>query len=418
MRKSWWLLVVLAALAVGIEAVSWVGWAVWWHGAREMAVQPEAGAAGLERSPLLGLPSAVWWSRRLGGGLLEGVTLDTRARLLDRVGRLQSRWMPTDPSGPRNLAMAALARGETDRAYALVREALRRWPVSPYLVRLEALLTLRRGDYEGCLELLARAEGLAPGYRYPKVEVLPGDDGWVRLEGLRQRAALYPRLRGEALLAMARELRRQGKEDRAEAVLRELAGSPLAELERASWELADGDPAGAAERALRQARRRELPARLRAQAWALASRALSADGREAEALDAAEAALRLDPASPGPYLALATMAERRGDLPLALENARRAWGVAPADVRVLLTVARIADKAGKGADARLALRRAIEVAPDRPDLRARLVTLLLKQGRFMEAAMTLSRALDRFPTDTRLLRLAARLEAQTTGQAR
>ena len=108
------------------------------------------------------------------------------------------------------------------------------------------------------------------------------------------------------------------------------------------------------------------------------------------------------------------MEERRGDTELALENARRAWGVAPADVRVLLTVSRLATKADKRADARLALQRAVEVAPDRADLRARLVSLLLDQGRYMQAAMVLSNALDRFPTDQRLLRLAARLQTETT----
>ncbi len=413
--RGWRLLVVLATLAATVEIVSWAGWSAWRVGVNRMEAEPEAGARALAESWWLGIPSAVHASRRLGGAVLDGVPADTRAALLDRIGRLQQRWMPTDPTGPRNRALAALARGETEAAMEFVRAAVQRWPVSPYLVRLQALLTLGRGDYDGCLELLARAEGLAPGYAVPPVEVLPGDDDWIRLEGLRRRAALYPRLRERALLDMARELRRRGEADAAERALGQVGDAPDAVLLRALWALEDGDAAGAAAAALEQARRTALPASIRARAWSLASRALAASGDDRGALEAAEAALRLAPDSPAPYLALAAIAERKGELDRALEYARRAWGVAPADVGVLLTVSRIAARAGRDADARLALRRAVEVAPDQPDLRARLAALLLRQGRYMEAAMTLSRALDRFPADARLLALAGRLESETTG---
>ncbi len=410
------LLVVLAALALGTQALNWAGWAAWEGTVDRLEMEPDGGAEVLVRSPVVRLPGFLWWARRLAGDQLSGVPRERAAAALERVGTGQLRWMPTDPSGPKHLAQAAALRGHPGKALEWVEAARRRRPVSPFLARAQALLELRLGRYRRCLELLAEAQGLAPGYGRPRVDVLPGDEDWVRLEGLRQRARLYPRLREEASLALASELRRLGRRTEAEAALRELAGSPLAELERARWELEDGKPAHAARRALAQARRSGLPRSVRARGWALAARALAAAGDQSGALDAAENALHLDPDSPGPYLALAAMAERRGDLELALENARRAWGVAPSDVGVLLTVARIARKAGRAADARLAMQRAVEVAPERPDLRARLVTLLLDQGRYMQAAMTLSRALDRFPTDPRLLRLAGRLESETTGR--
>ncbi len=410
-------LVVCGALALVAQGLNWVGWGAWERTAGRLEVDPAGGVELLARPQVAALPSFLWWARRLAGEQISGAPQKPAASALERVGMGQLRWMPTDPSGPKNLAQAAALRGQPEEALRWVEEARRRRPVSPFLARAQALLELRLGRYRTCLELLAEAQGLAPGFARPRVDVLPGDEDWVRLEGLRQRIRLYPRLRDEASLALASELRRLGRLEEAKEVLNALGRSPLAELERARWALEDGNPAEAARRALAQARRPALPRAVKARAWTLAARALSAAGDQPGALDAAEQALHLDPDSPGPYLALASMAERRGDLELALENARRAWGVAPSNVGVLLTVARLASRAGKAADARLAMQRAVEVAPDRPELRARLVALLLDQGRYMQAAMTLSRALDRFPTDRRLLRLAARLQSETTGRS-
>lgn len=403
-----------AVLAVVVQGVGSIGWGVWGAARRRGDLEPVARASFLEHSELVALPSSLWWLRGLVGSQFSGVPSADASAALARVGELQSWWMPTDPVGPKNLAQAAALRGQPERALELVHQARRRRPVSPYLTRAEALLELHLGRYKKCLDLLAEAQGLAPGFSRPAVEILPDDESWVRVEGLKRRARFYPRLRAEADLALASELRRLGRKDESEQVLQSLAGNPLAELERARWEVQDGEPEAAAERALGQARRTTLPRSVRARAWALAALALAAQGEDRRALEAAESALRLDPDSPSPYLALAAMEERRGDTKLALENARRAWGVAPADVRVLLTVSRLATKADKRADARLALQRAVEVAPNRADLRARLVSLLLDQGRYMQAAMVLSNALDRFPTDQRLLRLAARLQTETT----
>ncbi len=408
------LLVAAVAGAVIVRLGSASLQVAWSSLAGELARDPAAACARLAGTPLLDLPPVAALGLRLRTGALAKAPRECASTVFLRLGNLQRKWIPLVADGDLNAARAALADGDVETAVERLDRALDRDPTSPYLHRLVALLELSRGRYEQALDELALAEGLAPGYAVPRVEVLPGDALWVELEGLRKRAELYPRRRDEALLALGSKLWRLGRREEARRTLEEVGSRPEADLLRAEWALEEGRPEEAAELARGVARRGMFPDRIRARAFSTLARALDAAGDSGAALRAASEAVRLDPGSPGPYVAMARLARRRGDLESALASMRRAWGVAPTDIGVLLEMAATAEAAGRGADARLVLERATELAPDRPDVAARLVELLLRQGRLMEAAMVLSRELERHPTDARLLALAGRLGDQSS----
>ncbi len=412
--RSVLIVVVIAAAAVRLFTA---GVQMAWRPLADgLGADPVAACEKLASTPLLQLPPVAVLGLRLQTGALTRAPVESAAAVLDRLARLQQRWLPLMAAGHLNGVRAALAREDLDAAAQRLEGALERDPTSPYLHRLSALLMLSRGRYEEALGELAFAEGLAPGYGLPRVEVLPGDALWVELEGLRRKAELYPRKRDAALLALGSRLWRLGRKDEARRTLDEVGSRPEARLLRAEWALQEGRVGEAASLAREVATRRAYPARLRARAWSTLARALDAASETEAALEAALEAVRLDPGSPGPYVAMARMARRRGDLEGALASMRRAWGVAPTDIGVLLEMAATAEAAGHGADARLVLERANELAPDRADVAARLVELLLRQGHLMQAAMVLSRELDRHPTDRHLLALAGRLGDQTSSR--
>jgi Flp pilus assembly protein TadD len=415
-RHRSWPLIVLIILAVLVEALGFVGWSRWHALSSMMAGAPDTAAQALASSSTLVLPSTVYWSRTLSGTLLAGASSETLSTALEELGRAQVRWFPTDPEGFKNLARAAYARGEPELAIEHLHDALRRDPTSPYLHRLLALLLRQAGRIEEFLDHLATAEGLAPGFSHPQIELTPEDQEWVKMEGIRRWVDLYPRRRVEGLLRLATALRGRGEEAAAAEVLAEVEDDPAVVLALAEWDLQDGDFADAAERVEAIAAGRTYPRSVRVRAWSLLARARDLGGDGDGGLAAAREAMRLDPSSPAPYLALGTIAERRGDYQTALEHLRRAWGVAPADVGLLLKVGRVAERAGRHGDAKLALERAVEVAPDRPEVAAVLVTYLLRTGAYMEAAMAVSRALDRFPTDPRLLQLAEQLRNEVSSR--
>lgn len=406
-------LVAALGVAAAVELVGLGGWWGWAALQRRLDTAPQAGARELRDAPVLVLPSTVARSRRLSGAALAGAAAQDAAAALDRVARLQRWWFPTDPSGFKNQSRAAALRGDLEEALELSGAAIDRDRTDPYVLRFAALLELSAGSYAQCLELLADAEAVAPGFRRPVVDVLPGDERWVRVEGLRRRVDLEPRNRAAGLLALAAELRFQGRSGEAWTVLEPVVDHPEVVVRTAGWDLEEGRAEEAAEKARSVAEARRFPAKLRVQAYDILARSRDLTGDEEGALAAASAALGLAPEAPGPYLTLARLAESRGDLERALEHLRRAWGIAPADVGVLLEVARVAERVGRRDDARLALQRAAEVAPDRVDLGALLVDYHLRHGELMDAALTLSRWMDRYPTDPRLVQLAGRLRAQT-----
>ena len=195
-------------------------------------------------------------------------------------------------------------------------------------------------------------------------------------------------------------------------MIAEFRGHPEVRLELARWAIEAGDFLGALTILAEITDRQTYPRALRSRAWSQAAVARELAGDPDGALQAAEAALALDPRSPAPYVTLAGLALNRGDSNAALDHLRRAWGMAPSDIGLLVQIAFVAEGAGRFADAALALERTVEIDPEEPRHVARLVALQLRTGRYTEAAVALSRALDRFPTEPELLRLAERLRRE------
>ena len=405
-------LVAGALVAVAVESVATAGWWSWRSVNAVLETRPATGAAMLAESPWLGLPPAVRRARRLPARSLGAAEDSVVIPALTRLGEGQIRWAPADPEGFKNLARAHLIEGAYDEASEDLDQALVRDPMSPELHRLAALNERARGQNEATLEHLAAAEGLASGAGMGVVELTTEDAARVRIDGLRRRLELYPRVRVRGVLALAAELRRRGQTDEARALLQEEAGNPLIELELAEWDLDSGLTSEGEARLEELLRQPGLTDAIKAKAWAEMALASDQRGDPDGALAAANRAIQFDPRSPAPYLVLAGLAERRGEIGEALGHLRRAWGMNPTDVHLLLRVAATAERAGELDDARLALERAIAADPGDPRLRARLVQLLLREGDYMEATMVLASALDRFSTDAALLALAERLRAQ------
>ncbi len=408
------MLLLLSIAALLVEGVDALGWGRWMATAQVLRVDPEGGALRLATSRMLGLPSAVAWSRRLTGADLQGAQSATVIAALERVGRRQCRWMPTDPDGPKNLARAAVLSGDLEAALKLMQAALDRDPTSPYLNQVMAVLLRRAGRSEESLHYLSEARAISPGYNQPAVELTEEEAEQVRLDSLQRRVALYPRQSADALMALAGELRRQGRKDEALKVIEPVRREPSVVLWLAENDLRDGDPQSALDRAGGIAASTLFPDLVRAQALALVARARDELGDADGAAAAAGEAVRLRPDSAAPYLALASMAQRRGDLDSALSYLRRGMGVDPTNVGLLLRFAATAERTGKSSDARFALERATELAPDRPDVAARLVDQLLRHGELMDATLRLSRFLERFPTDPKLIAQAERLRRRVT----
>jgi len=412
-RRSLWLVVWIAAACAVEVAVATGGWQ-WRRLMAELESDPGLGASRLVSSRLLWLPSVVHSTRRLSGQELVGAEPELVAAALRRISSSQLRWFPVDPEGHKNRARVALLERDFGSAQAALERALELDPTSPYLHRLMALVMRQVGRSQAFLEHMARAAAIAPGYLRPTVELTPEDQDWIQLAGLKLRVDLYPGRRVDALIALASEHRRRGDRALAEATLGPVEPYPSVQLWLAEREMEDQRYEAAAARASAVAESMALPAKLRIRAWSMLAQARDLAGDAAGGLEAAEEAMRLGPDSPGPYLALGTIAENRGDLEGALQHFRRAWGISPTDVGLLLRVASVAERGGHPADARLALERAVEVAPERADVAAALVELHLRNHDYMEAAMQLSRQLDRFPTDTRLLQLAEHLRSEVT----
>lgn len=231
---------------------------------------------------------------------------------------------------------------------------------------------------------------------------------WVPPEAIRRSRRLVER----DLAAATPELVVRALERLAALQLRWFFADPIGFRNAGSAAMIDGRLDDAAARLSRLVERRFITTAVRARAWSqLASvRALADDADGAEA--ATRTALELAPGSTAPYVAMAEIAERRGDWTGALDALRRAWGLAPADPRMLARVARAAERAGELGDARLALERAVELEPGVPEHALRLVDFLIRNGQYMDATMELTRALNRFPTDPRLARQLERLQRE------
>ena len=402
-------LVIGAMIAVLVAMGDSIGGRGWRNIANILSVNPEAGAVRLASRSVVALPSLIVRTRRLAMNDLAGASPDSVFAALARIGDLQRRWLPADAVGFVNRSREEFLRGRTHESVDALASALTRDPTSAYLHRLQGLFLFSIGDREAALSELSVGEAIAPGLRDPEIELTAEDERLVRLNGLRLRMRHYPRRRTETSLALARELRIEGNDSGAKALLTELRGRPDVDIEMARWAIEEGEYSQALELLMPIASRRANPRPVRARAWSMAAVARDLDGDGEGALSAAGEALKLDPDSSAPYLTLAGLAQGRGDLEGALDHLRRAWGMDPADTRLLTRIASVAEQAGKQEDALLALERAVEIEPGSPQLAVRLVSLQLRAGRYAEAAMALSESLDRHPTDPGLLTLADRL---------
>jgi len=402
-------LVIGAVIAVTVAVADFVGGRSWRNIASTLRVNPEGGAVRLASDSVVALPSLIVRTRRLAMNDLAGASPDVVISALARIGHMQRRWLPVDAVGFVNLSREEFLRGRTRESVDALASALERDSSSAYLHRLQALFLFSVGERVSAISELSIAEAIAPGLRDPEIELTKEDERQVRLDGLRLRLEYYPRRNTEISLALARELRAEGNETGARALLADLGGRPDVDIEIARWAIEEGEYLEALELLMPITSRRSNPRPVRARAWSMAAVARDLDGNGEGAVSAAREALRLDPDSSAPYVTLAGLAQGRGDLEGALEHLRRAWGMDPADTRLLTRIASVAEQAGKQEDALLALERAVEIEPNSPQLAARLVSLQLRAGRYAEAAVALSESLDRHPTDPGLLSLADRL---------
>jgi tetratricopeptide (TPR) repeat protein len=402
-------MVVLGIIAFAITVLDAWGWWQWKSIARQLSIEAEGGAVRIAESALISLPSVVERTRRMAPNDLGMASRERAIQALSRVGRLQVAWQPTSPIGYTNLAREALLLDQIETATEAVQRAIERDPTSPYLHRLNALISLFVGDLDSALAELSIAEAIAPGMQSPRVELAPESERHVRIEGLRLRSDYYPRRKTETALALAREIRRDGDPEGARLELVGFEQHPSVIIELATWEIQEGAFAAALERLRTVTGQTAYPRSIRARAWTLVAVARDSEGDGEGAQEAANTALGLDPSSTAPYVTLAGLAQSRGDFEGALSHLRKAWGMSPSDSNLLVRIAVVAEQAGKQADALLALGRAVEINPEAPGLWSRFVALQIRTGHLSEAAMTLSQALDRFPTDTVLLRQAEQL---------
>jgi tetratricopeptide (TPR) repeat protein len=406
-RPLW--LVVVMGVALALEALGALGWWCWHDTRRQLAATPDIGATRLAESACLALPPAVEHSRRLISGDLRAVSLDLVPGALRQLARHQGRWTPVNPVCFKNQAQACILEDDTRGGRDALDQALARDPTSPYLHRFVAVVLRRSGYPEQFLDHLAQARALTHDSPRTRIELTPEDELRVAHEALQRRVELYPRHRVETLLELAAALRKQGDDEQANAVLAPVRSEPMVRLAQARLFLTRGDTGAALAEVEELATRRRYPRRLRAAAWSLLAQARDLEDDHDAAVAAAATAVRLDPRSPAPFLALAAMAERRGDAETAFEHLSRAWGMALTDVNLLLRVARVAEQAGKPADARMALERAASLASDRPEVGAQLVDFYIRHRDFERATLQLTELLDRFPTNPQLLRMTGRI---------
>jgi tetratricopeptide (TPR) repeat protein len=407
-RPLWLIVVVSAALL--IEMVGGLGWWRWTRLQQTLATTPDRGAKQIAGDIWwLTTPAVIEHSRRLISSDLEGAPLDLVPAALQQLGQRQARWFPASSTGFKNQAQSLVLADDLQGGIELIEQAVQRDPTSPYLHRFLAVVLRLSGYPKEFLEEIALSRALDHQQSRSAIEMTPEDAHWVRFEALRRRVELYPRKQVQTRLDLAAALREDDRAEEAIQALVPVEEAPQVRLAKATWHLSAGDAAAARAEVEEIATRRTYPTRMRATAWSILARALDLEEDQEGAVAAATRAVELAPQSPAPFIALAHLAERRGDDETALEHFRHAWGMALTDIGILLEVARLAEKTGKPADARLALERASRLAPDRADLVARLIDFYIRNHQLVEATSELAEALDRFPTNPELLRMTERL---------
>ncbi|MDI1318724.1 MAG: tetratricopeptide repeat protein, partial [bacterium] len=113
--------------------------------------------------------------------------------------------------------------------------------------------------------------------------------------------------------------------------------------------------------------------------------ALLEAGREPEAEAEFVAAINLQGNNPRPYVNLAVIAQRRGDLAKAVALLRQARALAPADARIYSNLGSLLDDRGEKTEARALLEKAVRLRPDLLEARINLGVLLARAGNLDEA---------------------------------
>jgi tetratricopeptide (TPR) repeat protein len=280
---------------------------------------------------------------------------------------------------------AAFARGEQDRAVALMRQAVARTPTreAPRLALAEALRrtgqpkaaesVLREGldrapDRLGLL--LALADALAAQGRFDDAvtaldrarRVAPREaEPGIRLGELYERHGQGPVARSHFLAALALAHRDAD---------RLAAGLGLARLAEAA-----GSPA----EAIVQLRQAVALAPSRADLAERLGRALLATGRPAEAEPVLRQAVAQGGGTPEAHLALGLAQRDLGQVPAALASLAQADRLRPRDVRVLLPLAQLLLAAGRTDEAYATGVRALAVAPGHAEIAWLMVPLYLRR---------------------------------------
>ncbi|WP_203960130.1 tetratricopeptide repeat protein [Actinocatenispora thailandica] len=137
---------------------------------------------------------------------------------------------------------------------------------------------------------------------------------------------------------------------------------------------------------------------------------------DAEARDAAERAVALDPSSAIGYRMLSEAALRMGDRDAALDTMRAAVSAAPDSwVTHLDLAAALIERPGGGREAWQLAKRAASIAPERAEPHVLLGDLALRAGDMDKAAAGYADALDRAPGDVMVTRKLAELHHRLDG---
>lgn len=344
--------------------------------------------------------------------------------------------VPADPATRQRLAQAEQHRaaGRQEEAEALCREALRRAPADPEVLRLAGILAHESGEEIEALELIDRSLLLLPdsaASHHARGEILLAlgrpDEALAAYRAatglapdhaaawfgsgmaLRDLGRLPEALRGfeealrlrpddaEAMLERGMALEGLGRPDEAlaafEAGARLRADLPLLQdrLGCALGAAGRWDEALTAHRAA-IALDPEVPA-----AYCHLGAALGAVGRYHEAVDALQAALTLDPHSPDAHNCMGTVLRGLGYLDQAVSAFRQALAGRPDFGAAHFNLGQLLADLGRPAEALTSLRSALAFRPEAGETHAALGAVLVRLGRPAEAVTAYRQAIGLLP---------------------
>jgi tetratricopeptide (TPR) repeat protein len=310
-------------------------------------------------------------------------------------------------------ALAAAAADDLEAAVAHASTAASARPTAPRHVSLYALLTALRGDTESALATLNGLGGdPLPVTRTARARILHRagelEAASEEAEAVVASEAATDYQRAQAKLVLAEARLAQGDQAGAEERAREAAGLGAPQDERFALAVADVlERTGAAKTAIEVLDRLAEPIARPGELASLRARAALALGD----LRAAQQALDSLPSGPQRFLLLGRLAEARGELKEAGRLYRRAAEDATYEDRARLRMARLALREGEAADA-VELLEGLAAQPGdaEPEAVAVFVDALLSEGDERRAGRVVSRALDRRPKAPALIVAKARVD--------